>query len=857
MSTNTTLKTKAMSILLAAALLFGMLPMTAFAAEITPGEPQLTTDKYDLDGDNQMDEVYEISTAAELYWFAETVNGGNTDINAVLTADIVVNTGVLREDGALNGDGKDFAPWTPIGTDANKYSGCFDGKGHTVSGLYYIEAETNCAGLFGYAQGAVIWNVGVIDSYFYGNNSVGGVLGTAHQCVISDCYNMASVGGHRYIGGIAGSLVGSQVTNCYNAGAVAGYEYVGGIFGFLSVLFTEDMSLTISDCFNVGIVAALDAATETVGSIAGSRAANEENPLLVKNCYGVGDLELFGVSTVAEQLPFLFQENCENKTAEEFADGTVLQLLNGTQEPAPWIQDAGTDSYPLLRKNHPHDYKLQQSLDGEPEWYECLCGEIAYDVYVGGVRVTESNKGDVFGDGKVSYDPQTATLTLNGWSYEGDGYEYGGNSDAERIYTAVIFSSGDLIVRSEGENTLRNTFTDEDARQYGDGIVAQNSLTLIGDGKLTIFGAFGLSSDGDVIVDDTTLEMTAQDGIISHNAILQNGAVVTITAEDEGIVADNGGNAILKDGAVVTIVSEDAGIVADEGNVIVESGASLVIRAVYDGIYARQNVSIADSVVEIETEEYGIYAYDGSVTIGSTEVSPSADGSQLDGTRVSIRTDQLAIFAFDGLTVDEKLVISSPVGGQIGEYLVENEEYGNFTYETILVGEERVKNVVIEPLGYTVTINGYGMEMLVPAGQSLNEAYCERYGVKDFSEMLNTQKAGYTFGGWYTDWSCTPWNTFDFDDSVNADLTIYAKWVAVSTGGNTPSNPPSTGDDTPADTPQGGDDKPAGNNPADNTPTVNPPTGDSGNAPLWIALLFLGSGILLLTGLDRKRNNVA
>lgn len=60
-------------------------------------------------------DYYEISNVAQLYWFAEQVNGGNTDINGKLMNDIVVNENVLKEDGTLNGDGSHFKVWTPIG----------------------------------------------------------------------------------------------------------------------------------------------------------------------------------------------------------------------------------------------------------------------------------------------------------------------------------------------------------------------------------------------------------------------------------------------------------------------------------------------------------------------------------------------------------------------------------------------------------------------------------------------------------------------------------------------------------------------------------------------------------------------
>lgn len=65
----------------------------------------LTTDKYDVDKDGVYDKVYEISNADQLYWFANKINNENYtsgNINAVLTADIVVNENVLKSDGTLN-----------------------------------------------------------------------------------------------------------------------------------------------------------------------------------------------------------------------------------------------------------------------------------------------------------------------------------------------------------------------------------------------------------------------------------------------------------------------------------------------------------------------------------------------------------------------------------------------------------------------------------------------------------------------------------------------------------------------------------------------------------------------------------
>ena len=101
----------------------------------------------DTDGDG----AYEIGNADELYAFAAAVNGGNTAINGELTANIVVNQNVLKDDGTLNGDGSNFRAWPSIGTGSTTaYNGIFDGNGKPVSGLYVN------------TKSQAIWGVGMI-----------------------------------------------------------------------------------------------------------------------------------------------------------------------------------------------------------------------------------------------------------------------------------------------------------------------------------------------------------------------------------------------------------------------------------------------------------------------------------------------------------------------------------------------------------------------------------------------------------------------------------------------------------------------------------------------------------------------
>ncbi|MCQ2060985.1 MAG: hypothetical protein MJY47_05290 [Fibrobacter sp.] len=204
----------------------------------------------------------EISNADELLKFAEFVNAGNTAVNGKLTADIVVNEGVLKADGTLNeADTSKFVKWTPIGTESTPYTGTFDGKdaegnAHVISGLYFNDGNADYVGLFGYNKGKV-QNVGVVDSYIKGQHEAGGVVGESNGTV-SNVYNTGTVSGRTYVGGVVGRNW-SSVSNVYNTGAVSGENWVGGVVG-------QNFFGTISNVYNTGAVSG----NSTVGGVVGT-----------------------------------------------------------------------------------------------------------------------------------------------------------------------------------------------------------------------------------------------------------------------------------------------------------------------------------------------------------------------------------------------------------------------------------------------------------------------------------------------------------------------------------------------------------------------------------------------------------
>ena len=186
----------------------------------------------------QVNGVYQIENAGQLYWFAAFVNTEengtypNTSANAVLTKDIVVNENVLNEDGTLNTSGT-FREWIPIGDYISRYAGKFNGQNHTVSGLYYD--DSGYAGLFSMMNDGTILNVGVVDSYLK-SSSVSGAICAWNNGTIENCYNSGRIYGKEDCGGISG-FNGGIIKNCYNTGTLEGgmdgtLNGVGGICGY-------------------------------------------------------------------------------------------------------------------------------------------------------------------------------------------------------------------------------------------------------------------------------------------------------------------------------------------------------------------------------------------------------------------------------------------------------------------------------------------------------------------------------------------------------------------------------------------------------------------------------------------------
>ena len=220
--------------------------------------------------------TYTVYNADGLMNIAELVNGGKTDINITLTADIDLT-------------GKN---WTPIGTDYdNSYKGTFDGGGHTITGLTFTTND-EYVGLFGWLNRAgtvknvVMEGVQITSHQIYGG-SIGGVVGYSWG-TIENCSVSGSVSATVSVGGVVGVQRDGSITGCSSSATVKGTLYVGGVAGW------TNFGATLTACYATGNVIIEIAPTQ---NISGGGLVGFNDGISLLSCYATGNVTSTGSST--------------------------------------------------------------------------------------------------------------------------------------------------------------------------------------------------------------------------------------------------------------------------------------------------------------------------------------------------------------------------------------------------------------------------------------------------------------------------------------------------------------------------------------------------------------------------------
>ena len=209
-------------------------------------------------GDGTQDNPFQIETAAQLAYFAKTVNEGTWYDGKYI---------ILKNNIDLNNQ-----EWTPIGIYRNSFRGNFDGRNHTVTGMLISNSSADYVGLFGECTrhniNSAIKNITVKDSTIQGKSFVGAIVGRAVEINIENCRSIANtINSEKNVGGICGyfgGYSGGKVSQCYNSSEVRGKMSAGGIAG-------SGDRCTAENCLNTGeITVTTTQYTSTGGGIFGS-----------------------------------------------------------------------------------------------------------------------------------------------------------------------------------------------------------------------------------------------------------------------------------------------------------------------------------------------------------------------------------------------------------------------------------------------------------------------------------------------------------------------------------------------------------------------------------------------------------
>lgn len=299
-------------------------------------------------GTGTENDPYQINTAAELAYFAKSVNDGKWYDGEYI---------ILKNNINLNNQ-----EWTPIGNHSNSFRGNFDGRNHTVTGMQ-ISGELDRVGLFGectkHNVNSAIKNITVKDSVICGINFVGAIVGYAEEINIENCRSIGNtINGKTDVGGICGKIGGysvGKVSQCYNSSKVTGRGRVGGIAGMggiaenclntgeimiinkayqsacggiFGIFDDTTTSATITACVNLGKVSG----GESFGGIVGS--TDSESTGHISNCYYnmdaiTGGFDA-GTALTAGQLCGALPEGFDSANWKEGSVDTSTAVATGT-----------------------------------------------------------------------------------------------------------------------------------------------------------------------------------------------------------------------------------------------------------------------------------------------------------------------------------------------------------------------------------------------------------------------------------------------------------------------------------------------------------------------------------------------
>jgi len=220
-------------------------------------------------GDGTGSNPFQITTLNDLKWFSENPGIWNQDF--IQTADI---------DASETSTWNSGSGFSPIGNSTTKFTGQYNGNGHTITNLTISRSTTDYIGLFGYiGSGAVVTSLGVTATAITGQNNVG-VLAGYNSGTISSCNTGGTVTGGTSVGGFAGQNSAGTISKSYSTAATTGNNDLAAFVG-------DNVSNgNISNCYATGNS---NGGTSSSNYTSGGLVGYNPSGSTITNCYATGN----------------------------------------------------------------------------------------------------------------------------------------------------------------------------------------------------------------------------------------------------------------------------------------------------------------------------------------------------------------------------------------------------------------------------------------------------------------------------------------------------------------------------------------------------------------------------------------
>ncbi len=146
--------------------------------------------------------------------------------------------------GNLDASGTTYTSGLLGESESTAFTGTLTGLGHTISNLT-ISSTGDYTGLIGYASGATLRDIGLVDVSISGHDYTGALVSELTGGTLYDVYSTGTVTGGGGVGGLAGVLWSSTLSYAYSDADVTGTGgSVGGLVGYVNTVTASHVDAT-------------------------------------------------------------------------------------------------------------------------------------------------------------------------------------------------------------------------------------------------------------------------------------------------------------------------------------------------------------------------------------------------------------------------------------------------------------------------------------------------------------------------------------------------------------------------------------------------------------------------------------